>query len=372
VGIRQPGAFRVAGQGFVSRHPLPAGPRTAVAPDGSILCSYVGRSGAGTSDYALLLARSADGGATWRELGPVWPEDAGRVSVTASVRAAPDGDLFLFGALTRIDDPAASWWDPERGAMAANDLFWSRSQDGGRSWSARRTIPMPFPAAAEAPGPMLVTRSGRWLACYAPYPTFDRGLEVDRRQVVVVWSDDAGDTWHGTSMLRFPEPDAGAAEAWLVELTDGRLLGTCWRMDLRTGLDAPIPFAMSHDGGQTWGPTRSTGVGGQATGLAALPDGRAAMVFNQRDPGIGPVGVWLALLRPGADGALEVEANAPVWQASTARSPEGADTGHDAWQSFSFGEPGVTHLTDGELLVTIWSGQHDAAGVVWVRVRLEG
>ena len=109
--------------------------------------------------------------------------------------------------------------------------------------AGRPSIPMPIPGSAEAPGPLTVTSRGRWIACYAPYNTFDPSVVVDRNQIVAVFSDDEGRTWRHTSMLRFADPDAGGAEAWVVELSDGRLVGTCWSMSLATGVDTPIPFA---------------------------------------------------------------------------------------------------------------------------------
>lgn len=398
--------------GFVTRFPLPASPRVAVLPDGRLVASFVGRSGAGTPDYALFVTSSEDGGRTWQGERPVWPEDAGRWSLAGSIAAGVAGELVLFGTQTPVSAGDGSWWDPERGALAANELFWSRSEDGGATWSARRVIPMADPAAAEAPGPMLVTRGGGRLVCYAPYPTFDPALVVDRPRIVALRSDDGGATWASTTMLRL-HPDGGTAEAWLTELSDGRLFGACWAMDLRTGADLPNPYALSPDGGATWSPTRSTGLRGQAVGMAALLDGRVAVVYNQRDPGRAPVGVWLAVLRPTADDP-GVEADVPVWAASeaaagtaagaTATTSAGAgsgagatagtsaaamsgpsdaatvaaqasgvgaggDVGHDAWQTFTFGEPGIVCLSDGDLLVTIWSGVPGSEGVVSVRVR---
>jgi hypothetical protein len=340
----------------------------AVAPDGRLVCSYVGRGGAGTSDYTLHLADSADGGATWVDRGPLWPDDAGVRSVTGSIADGRDGELTLFGTLTPLPPDGGPWWDPERQAIAANTLFWSRSADGGRTWSPRTDIPLPVPGSAEAPGPMLTTRSGRRLACYAPYPTFDPTLEVDRARVMVVRSDDDGATWQGSQMLHLGT-DGGTAEAWLVELTDGRLFGSCWGMDLRTGLDRPNPWAVSDDGGATWSPTRSLGIPGQAVGLAALDDGRVAMVYNQRDATRDPVGVWLAVLEP-ADDTVTIHADVPVWSPGGAAASDPDAIGHDAWRTFTFGEPGVTVLSDGDLLVTIWSGVPGAEGVVWVRVRV--
>jgi len=356
--------------GFVTRYPLTASPRVAVLPDGRLVASFVGRSGAGTPDYALHVTTSVDGGRTWSGERRLWPEAAAHWSLAGSISAGPAGELVLFGTQTAIAPDGGSWWDPERGALAANDLFWSRSWDGGLTWSPRTVIPMPVPGSAEAPGPMLTTRSGRQhvrrLVCYAPYPTFDPALIVDRPQIVVVRSDDDGATWQGSTMLRL-HADGGTAEAWLTELTDGRLFGACWGMDLATGGDLPIPYAVSCDSGATWSMTRSSGLRGQAVGMAALPDGRVALAYNQRDAARTPVGVWLAVLRPSADDA-GVELDVPVWSAAVAATT--AETGHDVWQSYTFGEPGVAVLPDGDLLVTIWSGVPGSEGVVSVRLRL--
>jgi hypothetical protein len=53
---------------------------------------------------------------------------------------------------------------------------------------------MPVSGSAEAPGTMCILNSGRWIAPYSPYNTFDPNLKVDRNQVIVMYSDDRGRT----------------------------------------------------------------------------------------------------------------------------------------------------------------------------------
>jgi hypothetical protein len=363
---RQPPAqYEVVDRGFLVRGPLAACSRLAVIGKSRLVCTYVTRSAAGIADYTVQLARSSDGGRTWTQHGPVWPDLVGQASMSMALSRSPSGDLFLYGTSTPVGEPGESWWDNERQALKQNTLVWARSSDAGRTWTRPTVIPMPIPGSAEAPGPLTVMSRGRWIACYAPYNTFDPSVDVDRNQIVAVFSDDEGRTWQHSSMLRFDDPQAGGAEAWVVELADGRLVGTCWSMSLATGIDTPIPFATSGDRGATWTPTRSTGIAGQATALAPLSDGRVLIVYNQRaqpDPG-----VWLAVARP-SDEEFGVERIGPAWLAEQATHTADGAAGHDAWTDFAFGEPSVTLVPNGDVLVTLWCDQPSGRGIRFVRL----
>jgi BNR repeat-like domain len=364
-------AFEILDRGFVSRratgapNAVSAGPRCAVTPEGGLVCTFMLQSKLGINDFIPVASRSDDLGRTWSPDEPIWPQLAGRFSLFCSVSRSPDGELFLYGTRTAIEAPGESFWSEATQGLKPNGLFWARSGDAGRAWSEPEPIPMPIPGAAEAPGPLCVTRAGRWVACYAPYNTFDPGLRVDRSQVVSLLSDDRGKRWGHRSMLRFPEPQSGAAEAWIIELADGRLLGTSWHMNHADGSDYPNAYALSDDGGRSWSPTRSTGIRGQSTALAPLPDGSALFVYNQRKQD--PIGVWIAVVRPTADD-FGVKANEIVWRAATATQEQGSPE-HRSWTDFAFGEPAVTLLPDGTLLLVLWCIQPDARGIAYVRLR---
>lgn len=357
--------YDVVDAGFVVNGPLGACSRVAQIGETELVCGYVSRSAAGIVDYTVEQARSTDGGRTWERSGPIWPDLVGRTSMSMALSRGRDGSLFLYGTLTPVDDPSRSWWDGERQALLDNDLVWARSRDGGRRWTRPTTIPMPIPGSAEAPGPLTLTAKGRWIGAYAPYNTFDPSVVVDRSQIVAVLSDDEGRTWGHASMLRFSDPHAGGAESWVVELSDGRLVGTAWSMSLTTGKDAPIPFAISYDTGSTWTATRSTGVIGQATALAPLPGGRLLLAYAQRalaDPGI-----WLAVARP-TDDDFGVRQLAPAWVAERPTLSGGEESEHDEWTDFAFGEPSVTVLWGGDVLITWYVDQPSGRGIRYVRL----
>jgi Neuraminidase (sialidase) len=295
-----------------------------------------------------------------------------RHSIFGSVSRAPDGNLFYFGSWFPIDTPGETFWSDATQGLKANELIWSKSADGGRTWAEPQVIPMPIPGAAEAPGALTVMRSGRMICCYAPYNTFDPELVVDRNQIVALRSDDQGRTWRHNAMIRFESEHSTGAEAWVIELADGRLLGTTWHANQQDKSDHPNAYAISLDGGDTWQPTRSTGILGQSTSLAALPDGRALFTYNQRRHG--DPGVWLAVVKPTPLGDdFGVESNEIAWRAQT-RTQSGTSGEHTEWTDFSFGEPAVALLPDTEgfhdtLLLVLWCVQPEGQGIRYVRLR---
>lgn len=365
-------SYEILSQGFVtkrepgSRTAVAAGSRCAVASNGDVVCTCMVQEKLGINDFVMIRSRSSDGGVTWQDEGGLWPHLESRKAIFGSISRAPNGDFMIFGAQNPITTPGESFWCEATQGLLQNELFWARSRDDGKTWSDPAVIPMPIPGAAEAPGAMCVTRKGRWLCCYAPYNTFDPKLVVDRSQIVALRSDDEGKTWKHNSMIRYESPFSTGAEAWVIELTDGRLLGTTWHLNQKDGSDHPNAYAISTDGGESWKPTASTGIMGQSTGLAALPDGRALFMYNQRKHG--EPGVWMAVVKP-TEKDFGVQANEIVWRAQV-RTQSGTSGEHSQWTDYSFGEPSATLLTDGTVLVTLWCQQPSGSGIQYVKLRL--
>ena len=363
------GQYRICEEGWVSRRQadtntaMSMGPRCAVTRAGDILCTFMGQSALGINDFAPLQVRSRDGGRTWVEEGLIWPRLRDRWSIFGSLSRTPGGELLFFGSRTVVDEPGGPNWCDATQGLKQNELCWTLSRDDGVVWGEPTPIPMPIPGAAEVTGPICVARDGTWHACYSPYNTFDPDLVVDRSQLVHLYSMDHGRTWRHNVLMLFAQPYATAAEAWVIELTDGRLLSTCWNLNQQDGSDFPNAFALSSDGGRTWTPSRSTGCHGQSTSLAPLPDARALFLFNQRKHG--PVGVWMAVASPAADG-FGTEFSERVWAAPEPASPRAP--GHSQWMQFAFGEPAAAVLPDGMILLVFWCAQGDAHGIRYVRL----
>ena len=364
--------FTKLSEGFVYRIPAESPDRVAVMsrcailPDGEVLCSFNPHSSLGSNDRKPIISRSRDGGETWHVQGVIWPEFSAHESITGSISGHFHGDVCFYGTSRKITAARERSWCSERNALRGGELVWARSSDRGRTWDAPRVISRPVPGSPEAPGVMWVTRNGRWLCPYAPYNSFDPDVQVVGGGVVCMMSDDEGVTWDARTALSFDDRDSCAAESWVVQLADGRLLCTCWHVTYLKDRDYPNAYAISEDDGETSSPTRSTGILGQAAGLAPLPDGRVLFIYNQRK--YGEVGVWLALAYPTSE-EFGVQTNLPVW---TASSPTQNNTSGEAaeWTDFSFGEPSIYPLTDGTMLATFWCVEPDRAGVRFVKLAI--
>jgi hypothetical protein len=240
-------------------------------------------------------------------------------------------------------------------ALGTNDFtpVLYRSTDGGITWTEQGLI---WPQLRER-WSMFVSISrdatGRLFLFGSRTPITQAGESFwsDATQGLLqndlIWaqSSDGGRSWTEPAVIPMPIP--GAAEASYL------------------GAEHPNAYALSHDGGTTWQPTRSTGILGQSTGLAALPDGRALFIYNQRRHG--EPGVWLAVVRP-SDTDFGIESNEIVWRAQT-RTQTGTSGDHVEWSDFSFGEPSVTLLSDETLLVALWSIQPSGRGIRYVRLK---
>jgi hypothetical protein len=317
-------------------------------PDGEIVCTFMVQQALGINDFQPMIARSRDGGRTWGSERFIFPDLANRFSLFGSVSQDPrDGSLIFYASRYRIDKPGEPNWSDATKGLKENELIWSRSTDRGQTWSEPRVIPMQIAGSAEAPGPICAMRSGRWACCYAPYNTFDPNLKVDRNQLAGMFSDDQGKTWKYQPIMRFPLVDRGAAEAWVIQLADGKLLATSWVYDYADASDLPNQYALSSDDGRTWQGPFSTGIRGQSTGLLALPDGRAVMTYNQRKPSRSAC-TSRSRVRRRKD--LTPSSTSPSGVPPSRRRRQGASVDHTNWQAYAFGEPSAVRLPDGDLL----------------------
>jgi hypothetical protein len=97
-------------------------------PDGSLNFVYEGSNQPKVSNFTqVFFRRSVDGGKTWSDVKVLNDTDPAKFTYSGdpNISVAPDG---------RLD---ATWWDTRNDpGIAANDVYYSSSSDGGATWSA--------------------------------------------------------------------------------------------------------------------------------------------------------------------------------------------------------------------------------------------
>jgi len=333
-------------------------PQAVQLSNGEILCSFSvggGPNVTGGTDWA----RSTDGGETWSVEGTILPLDqSAELASFLKLSLSPDGKtIYAYGS--QIDNhPEVPF-----GGRHANAVL-CRSTDGGHTWSPPDEIPLPVDGSLEVSHGILPLRSGRLLAPAATLPAEHRLGE----QVLVAISDDDGRSWPDHSVVfQDPRGKLGYFEQKLAEFAPDRVIATAWTVTMGDYADQPDSFAISNDGGRTWGPARSTDIQGQTMTPVPLGDDRLLVLYNRR---YGEQAIMMCLVTFTQD-------DWTIWHESTmydakAHRKRAADleSGIDELDSFAFGFPTAIALQDGSHLATHWCVENGVCGIRWTKLRV--
>ena len=357
--------FRKIAEGDIYAAPkegqVAVGSRTAVLPDGSLIATYNVQTKIGSNDFAPMVSYSKDG-IHWTEGKYLWPQYLGKKSVYGSVRKTLDGRICFGGTCTPITEPGQSYWSDELGAMLENKLIFSISEDG-YSFPDITEVTLPLYGSAENPGGMLVDKDGTIMILYAPYRAIEGKEGTDVCQLVLVRSEDGGKTFTH-SVFAKDVPPCQYGESWLVRLSENCHMAATWQTAILHGSDR---YFLSWDNAKTFEGPYLMPFDGQSTALEPWIDGQVLVVYNYRS--VDPAGVYLALAKPDK-GGFHMTANEPVWQ-SQRKTYNGTSGEFTEWTDFAFGEPHVTVLPNGELLVCLWYDQGDKKGIRYVKLAVE-
>ena len=236
----------VAGEGGYHTYRIPA---LVTTTRGRLLAFCEGRrAGAGDAGHIdILLRRSLDGGRTWERAQTVISDPPSTCGNPAPVVDTHGGRIWL----TFTKNPGDASEAMVAQGRAARTVWVCDSADDGGTWSTPWEITADVKAPswtwyATGPGHGIQCRNGR-LAVPCDHV---RGVHFDRARdpghAHVIYSDDAGKTWHlGGSA------GEGTNESVVTETADGQLYLNC-RSDNGRRCRAT---AWSADIGHTFGPT---------------------------------------------------------------------------------------------------------------------
>jgi hypothetical protein len=285
---------------------------------------------------------------------------------------APLGGNDVAAALCWEDysHPLIPMFNEKTEGLVDMKLYTATSRDGGETFSP--PLPVDHGRYHDVPtpitGPPLVLPDGRWAAQFEVNKCYD-DLRPWQHVSALAFTRDRGRTWSGTSDVHTdPQCRIVCWDQRLTVLADGSILGLFWTFDRTTECYLNIHARHSPDGGVSWGELWDTGVPGQPARAVALSNGKLLMTYVDRTaaPAI--------KCRTSNDGGrtwpveteLLIHTCVPLSQTREKHSMQ------DAWSemaAFSIGLPDAVALSDSDVLIVYYSGQHaDLTDVRWARV----
>ena len=235
------------------------GVSTATAEDGKevIVCSYLKTDQHLRTTTDIMIARSEDGGRTWkdhRSLSHLDVEHDGAIWVAPELNRLRDGRLALIcdkgNRKPGQELPVLSKWQTKERGMS-NWMF--TSDDGGVTWQGPTKIDdvggEPERIHELSNGAWVYTRTDSRPTAAIKKPVEPWGASYYRS--TAVFSDDQGKTW-GRSAQIFDDPLYGDCEVGICEYAPGKLLAISRCGDAGSANGQPSRFSYSSDHGKTW------------------------------------------------------------------------------------------------------------------------
>jgi len=251
----------------------------------------------------------------------------------------------------------------ERFGDGRTEAVFVKSTDGGKTWSGPQAVPMMGFNPIEVSHGILALKSGRLLAPCATLPKGKLG-----EQILAAVSDDGGKTWpRHAVVMKDPNGKNGYFEQKLAEYAPGKLIATAWTVTLSDVADLENSYTLSSDDGLTWSAPVSTGIRGQTMSTLPLGGDRLLVLYNKR---YGDQKIVMHLVTF-TDKKWTIHAEETLYDAKAKHEkPKDIKTGVDELAAFKFGFPTAVRLKDGTILATNWSQESGKTGIRWTKLKV--
>lgn len=330
--------------------------------DGKILATFQIGQAFESVDGTSYASISGDEGRTWSAPARMFDKESESVPLTDVCKPAvlSDGRAIVFGYQYFRPDPELPIGNPKTGGLLEDEIFYSVSEDGGKSWGERKAVDCAWHHSVEASAPLYVLADGSWASPITGFAKWD-GSSAGRNCGRLIRSFDGGKTWNDdTVCTAFPGDCVTCFEQRLCQLGDGTIVVISWNENTKTGERMNNHVTISTDNGKSFGAPVDTGVRGQASSLLALGGNRFLSIHSMRrdtdKPGI------LFALGEIRDGKYILHSKELVWTPGTPVTKDGHMA--EIFAFLKFGQPGAIKLPDGKILMTHWYAEDGVYKVV--------
>ncbi len=331
---------------LVSRHSF--FPFLCELEDGVIAAVYAIGQAFESVDSSSYISFSYDKGKTWSEPLRMFEdcEDTDYCKATT----LPDGRLVAIGYTYLRDNPNLPIGNPKTGGVLDDFVFFSISEDGGKTWKKMNKIECAWGPHVEASAPITVLKDGTWITPITGFPDWEgkmHGPHLGR----ALRSEDGGKTWDDNSVcMDFGDDATTCYEQRMCQLESGTIICIGWNENTKTGERYANHYTASFDNGKTWTYPENTGISGQAASVCAIGGEKLlALHAVRRDtdrPGI------YACIVDFSEKKWNIIGQEIVWEPDFKITK---DTNMAEIFSFlKFGQPGAILLSDGNIMMSHW------------------
>lgn len=319
-------------------------------------------------DSSSYILYSTDGGTSWSEPRQMFDFKGRENALTdyCKVSKLNDGRLVAMGYTYYRNDPDLPIGNPKNGGTLDDFVFFSVSNDSGKSWSEPEEIKCNWGPHVEASAPITVLKNGTWITPITGFPDWEGNMHGKLCGRALI-STDEGKTWNDNSVcMNFEGNMITCYEQRMCQLDSGAIICIGWNENVKSGERLCNHYTVSYDNGKTWSAPISTGVFGQASSVCALGDEKLlALHAVRRDTD-----------RPGIYGYVidfshqkwDIVDSLLIWEPA---SPVLKDNKMAEIFSFlKFGQPGAIKLKNGDIMMSHWYAQDGQYKTVATRIKL--
>lgn len=319
-------------------------------------------------DSSSYICFSKDKGITWSKPQPMFDccGDNSKLTDYCKVSSLPDGRLVAMGYTYLRDNAELPIGNPENGGTLDDFVFFSVSDDNGKTWSEMKHIECAWGPHVEASAPITVLPDGTWITPITGFPDWNGDMH-GKLCGRALRSEDQGKTWNDDSIcMDFDDNATTCYEQRMCQLESGTIICIGWNENTLTGERLENHYTASFDNGKTWTAPVSTGILGQASSVCAIGGEKLLALHAVRRDTDNP-GIY-AYIVDFSEKTWKIIDQEIVWKPDFSIKKD--EKMAEIFSFLKFGQPGAILLSDGDVMMSHWFAQEGQYKTVATRIHI--